>query len=117
MMMFDSDTRIVQWSSEELIIPYRSPKDGIVHRYFPDFVIVIQMPDGTKKVRVIEVKPSSKLIQPVPKKKVTGKFMKELLEYETIQSKKRAAEAYCADRGWSYVFVTEHDLFPKKSHK
>jgi len=117
MMMWDEDPRVIQWSSEELIIPYRHPKDGMIHRYFPDFVLVLQMPDGSKKIRVIEVKPSKKLVQPVPKKKVTRKFMVELLEYETIQCKKRAAEAFCADRGWEYVFITENDLFPKKRHK
>jgi hypothetical protein len=117
MIMFDEDPRIIQWSSEELIVPYRAPKDGLIHRYFPDFIIVIQAADGTKKVRMVEVKPSKKLIQPVPKKKVTNKFIKELLEYETIQCKKRAAEAFCADRGWEYVFLTENDLFPKKRNK
>lgn len=117
MVMFDEDSRVLQWSSEELIVPYRSPKDGLLHRYFPDFVIVIQAPDGSKKVRMIEVKPSKKLVQPVPKKKVTNKFVQELLEYEVIQTKKRAAEAYCADRGWEYVFITENDLFPKKRNK
>jgi len=117
MVMFDEDPRVIQWSSEELIVPYRSPKDGMVHRYFPDFVIVVKSSDGSNKVRMIEVKPAKKLVQPIPKKRVTAKFMKEYLEYEVIQSKKRAAEAFCADRGWEYAFITENDLFPKKRNK
>jgi hypothetical protein len=117
MVMWDEDDRVVQWSSEELIVPYRSPKDGLIHRYFPDFIVVFQMPDGTQKVKMVEVKPAKKLIQPVPNKKVTQKFLKELLEFETIQCKGRAAQAFCADRGWEYVFITENDLFPKKRHK
>lgn len=117
MVMFDEDPRILQWSSEETIVPYRSPKDGLIHRYFPDFLVVAQQADGTQKVKMVEVKPYAKLQMPVPKKKVTRKFLKEVVEYEVIQTKKRAAEAFCADRGWEYVFITEHDLFPKKRPK
>lgn len=114
MVMFDEDDRIVQWSSEECIVPYRSPKDGEIHRYFVDFLVVIKKPDGTQAVRMIEVKPAKKLIPPVPKKRITQRFLHDVMEYEVIQAKKRAAEAFCADRGWEYVFITEHDLFPKK---
>jgi Straboviridae/Kyanoviridae head completion nuclease len=117
MIMFDEDDRVLKWNSEEVIVPYRSPKDGLIHRYFVDFCVQVKLPNGTTKIRLVEVKPSNKLVQPVPKKKITNKFLKELLDYEVIQSKKRAAEAYCADRGWEYVFLTEHDLFPKKAHK
>jgi hypothetical protein len=35
----DNHPGVLQWGSEELIIPYRSPIDGRVHRYFPDFII------------------------------------------------------------------------------
>src|SRR5438105_4643209 len=114
MVMIDEDDRVLKWSSEELIIPYRSPKDEMVHRYFPDFALLVKMPDGSTKVRVVEVKPSNKLVQPVPKKRITKKFMTEMLGYAIIQAKKKAAEAYCADRGWEYVFITEKDLFPRK---
>ena len=33
----DETNDIVQWSSEEIIVPYRSLIDGRKHRYFPDF--------------------------------------------------------------------------------
>lgn len=117
MVMFDEDDRIIQWSSEECVVPYRSPKDQQIHRYFPDFIIVAKRPDGTKIIRMIEVKPAKKLQQPTPKKRVTQKFLKEIVEYEVIQAKARAARAFCADRGWEYVFFTENDLFPKKRPK
>ena len=37
MRYLDNNSGIKEWASEELIIPYRSPIDGRVHRYFPDF--------------------------------------------------------------------------------
>ena len=34
----DDNPNILRWSSEEVIIPYRTD-DGNLHRYFPDFMI------------------------------------------------------------------------------
>jgi hypothetical protein len=42
MRYLDENSSIVQWSSEELAIPYVSPLDGRVHRYFPDFIVKIK---------------------------------------------------------------------------
>ena len=33
----DSNKNILEWGSEEVIVPYRSPIDNRYHRYFPDF--------------------------------------------------------------------------------
>jgi len=35
----DRNRNILEYSSEEVIIPYRSPVDNKYHRYFPDFYI------------------------------------------------------------------------------
>ena len=35
----DANPSIIEWGSEEIVIPYISPVDGKVHRYFPDFYI------------------------------------------------------------------------------
>ena len=39
MVYYDTSDAIIEWGSEEIIIPYLSPKDGRMHRYFPDFYI------------------------------------------------------------------------------
>ena len=31
----DLNVNVVEWASEEIVIPYRSPIDGKMHRYFP----------------------------------------------------------------------------------
>jgi hypothetical protein len=36
----DTNSKIVKWSSEEVIIPYRCKTDGKLHRYFTDLKIV-----------------------------------------------------------------------------
>ena len=33
----DKNKNVLEWNSEEIVIPYRSPVDNRIHRYFPDF--------------------------------------------------------------------------------
>ena len=52
MVYCDTSSAVIEWGSEEIIIPYLSPKDGRFHRYFPDFYIKVKQADGTiKKMR------------------------------------------------------------------
>lgn len=39
MQWCDLNSNIMEWGSEEFFIPYRSPVDKRVHRYFPDFYV------------------------------------------------------------------------------
>ena len=41
----DTTKSIIEWGSEELVIPYVSPWDGRYHRYFPDFYIKVRTKD------------------------------------------------------------------------
>ena len=113
MVRFDEDNQIVQWGSEELIIPYRSPLDNKIHRYFPDFIIKARQPDGTHVIRLIEVKPLAQTVAPVVKKKVTRRIIREIAEYGVNQAKWEAARNYALDRGWQFVVLTEKEIFPK----
>ena len=38
----DINENIIEWGSEEFFIPYVSPKDNRVHRYYPDFIIKVK---------------------------------------------------------------------------
>ena len=57
MVYLDTTEAIIEWGSEEIIIPYLSPVDGKVHRYFPDFYIKVRKHDGTVERSIIEIKP------------------------------------------------------------
>ena len=48
MVYLDDNDAILEWGSEELVIPYRSPVDGRIHRYFPDFTVLAKTKDGVK---------------------------------------------------------------------
>jgi hypothetical protein len=37
----DVNNSILHWASEEIVVPYVSPVDGHIHRYFVDFFILL----------------------------------------------------------------------------
>ena len=60
----DLNENILEWGSEEFYIPYISPLDRRVHRYFPDFIMKVKESTGHIKTYVVEVKPKRQTIQP-----------------------------------------------------
>jgi len=110
MVYCDMKGTILEWSSEEKCIPYRSPIDGKVHRYFPDFIIKVKESDGTIKKYMIEIKPKKQTIPPVKPKRQTKRYISEVYEYAKNQAKWQAAEEFCKDRLWEFKVFTEDDL-------
>ena len=72
MVYCDRNENILEWGSEEIIIPYRSPLDGRIHRYFPDFYIKVRESNGSVKKYIIEVKPKKQCVEPKVQKKRTN---------------------------------------------
>ena len=60
----DKNENILEWGSEELWIPYISPKDDRVHRYFPDFYIKYKNRHGNIQKSLIEIKPLKQTKKP-----------------------------------------------------
>lgn len=110
MSWLDKNPDIVSWASEELIIPYVSPVDNRVHRYFPDFLVKTKTRDGSLKTLLLEVKPKKQTIQPVPKKRVTKQFLNEVTTYAVNMAKWKAAREFCDDRKWEFRILTEEHL-------
>jgi len=106
----DTNERILEWSSEEKCIPYRSPIDGKIHRYFPDFLIKVKESNGSIKKYMIEIKPSKQTVPPQKPQRQTKKYISEVYEYAKNQSKWEAAKDWCADRGYEFKIITEHEL-------
>ena len=115
MSYFDMHEDVLWWSSEEKIIPYRSPVDNKIHRYFPDFLINIKNKEGKTETVMIELKPKSQTKEPKRPSKVTKKYINEVFTYGVNQNKWKAAEEFCADRGWRFMIMTEEEIFGKKS--
>jgi len=106
----DSNKNILEWGSEEVIVPYRSPIDNRYHRYFPDFYIKVRENTGKIKKYIIEVKPQKQCIEPKVQKKKTRSYVYQVCEYAKNQAKWKAAEEYCMDRGLEFKVLTENEL-------
>ncbi len=106
----DNNNKIVKWSSEEIIIPYRCPTDNKIHRYFPDFYIKYKDVKGKLHEKVIEVKPAKQVKEPKVQKRKTKKYLTEVFTYAKNKAKWEAAEDFCKDRKWEFQILTEKEL-------
>ena len=114
MVYCDNHTKILEWGSEEIALPYRSPIDNKVHRYFPDFYIKVRESNGKIKRYIIEIKPKKQTMEPKVKKRKTKGYIYEVYEYAKNQAKWKAAEEFCKDRMWEFKVLTEEELGIKK---
>ncbi len=110
MQYCDTNKSIVKRSSEEIVIPYRSPVDNRIHRYFPDFYVKYKDVRGNYQEKVIEIKPAKQVKEPKMQKRKTKKYVAEVFEYAKNQAKWEAAEDFCKDRKWQFQILTEKEL-------
>ena len=106
MVYCDRNDKVIEWGSEEVIVPYRSPWDGKIHRYFPDFIVKT----SNNQKYMIEIKPYRQIDKPKMPKKKTKSYMRESLEYIKNKAKWSAAKSYCEDNGLTFKLITEKDL-------
>jgi hypothetical protein len=111
MVFCDSNPSIIEWGSEEIIIPYRCPTDGKVHRYYPDFYIKVRSKKNQINKYIVEVKPKKQVAGPTkePKKK-NAAWKREVMTYVKNRAKWDAAEDFCEDRQMKFIILTEDHL-------
>lgn len=112
----DVNKNVLSWSSEEVIIPYKSPVDNRLHRYFVDFYVEALDTNGDKQIYLLEVKPAVQTKEPKKPGRRTKRYITEVMTYGVNQAKWKAAEDYCKHKGWTFKLITESDLY-KMSHK
>jgi len=111
MQYCDLTEDVISYQSEEFFIPYRSPIDNRIHRYFPDFFIKYKDKEGNMRKVIIEVKPKKDLKMPEtnPKRR-TKSWVYSVKAYAVNQAKWSAAREFCADRGYEFRIFTEDEL-------
>lgn len=114
MIYCDTNPNVLQYASEEIFIPYVSPVDNKVHRYFPDFLMKVKKADGNISKILVEVKPKSQTKPPVPGKRKTKKFLNEVKTWMINESKWKQAEEFCKDHNMEFMIITEDHLFKYK---
>jgi hypothetical protein len=102
----DKNPDILEWSSEEIVVPYKSPVDGKWHRYFPD--LWVKTFQG--EIYLAEIKPFAQTQEPKKRTRVTKQYLNEVKTWGINSSKWKAAQEYCADRKWKFKILTEKEL-------
>jgi len=104
MVFFDDTPAILWWQSEEVIVPYYSPVDEKMHRYFPDFIICLKNKHGEIRKIMIEIKPESDLREP------TKRQWKKLKTWTVNQAKWAAAREWCKQNDMEFEVMTERHI-------
>ena len=116
MVYLDNTPAVLKWSSEEIIIPYVSPLDNRVHRYFPDFYMKYKNKSNLIVEDLIEVKPFKQTSPPNPKRKLTKtgrkskRYLREVNTYIINDAKWKQAIKYCEERNWNWRIITEKEI-------
>ena len=106
----DRKDNVISWASEEISIPYVSPKDNRIHRYYPDFLIKVKEYNNKIQNYVVEVKPKKQTLPPKPRKRITKSYIYECTTYAVNQAKWKAANEFCKDNRINFKIVTEDEL-------
>ena len=110
MVYCDTNDKVLEWGSEEIIIPYISPWDGKVHLYFPDFYIKVKQYDGNLKKFIIEVKPKKQTRPPKPVVRKTKRWINEVRTFGINEAKWKHATKWCKDNDMEFKILTEEEL-------
>ena len=103
----DETKNVLNWGSEILAIPYVSPLDNKIHKYYPDIYIIYQNKDNEIVRELIEIKPANQsgLVE------TKSKYLKETIIVN--QAKWEAAQKYCEDNNIKFRVMTEKEIFGK----
>lgn len=106
----DRNPRVVSWASENVCLPYISPVDGRMHRYYVDNTVHIK--EGSKVVKyLIEIKPSKQTRPPgAHGNKKRSTIIHENVTWQVNQAKWTAAKCWCDKNGYIFQIVTEKEF-------
>jgi hypothetical protein len=110
MKFLDANPNILEWSSEETIIPYQNPLTGRVSRYFVDIYAKMKDKQGNIKKFLIEIKPHSQTLPPNQKQRNMKTLRYQQAEYVKNQAKWQAAMQWSQKHNQTFVILTEKQL-------
>ena len=110
MVYCDTSDSILEWGSEEIIIPYLSPVDGRIHRYYPDFYIKVKRADGKIERSIVEIKPKAQCSPPKTPQRKTRTFYKAIKTWAVNEAKWKYATEFCDINGIEFKILNEDHL-------
>ena len=109
----DDNPNVLEWGSENIIVPYISPLDNRAHRYYVDNYIAIK--EGSEVVKyLVEIKPSKQTKPPTTKYRKRQHLIYEQKQYVINQAKWKAAKEFCRKKGFTFIILTEKELIFKR---
>ena len=110
MKYLDRQPNVLEWASENVIIPYYNPVEKKTRRYFVDFYVKVRTTEGFIKKYIIEIKPFSQCNPPKKQKRTSNGYRSALKAYIRNQAKWKAAKKWADRRGWEFIVITEKEL-------
>jgi hypothetical protein len=103
MIFCDTNSNVINWSSEEIVIPYYSIIDERYHRYYVDFWVKIRSKRGIEEY-LIEIKPLQQCKPPKIKNpnKISKKELNEIKKWNINKQKWKSALNYANERNLKY---------------
>jgi hypothetical protein len=118
MKYLDRAPNVLEWASENVIIPYYNQIEKKTRRYFVDFYVKVQNPEGLIKKYIIEVKPASQCRPPKRRNRISSKYKNDLRRFIVNQNKWKSARKWAEQRGMEFIILTEKELdIPKNPYK
>tara|TARA_R110000824_G_scaffold93251_3_gene225652 strand:+ start:1729 stop:2169 length:441 start_codon:yes stop_codon:yes gene_type:complete len=109
----DNSSNVLKWGSENIVVPYKNPLDNRYHKYYVDNFVVIKEGKEIKKY-LVEIKPYKQTKKPQTKYRKKQHLIYEQKAYVTNQAKWSAAREYCKKCGFTFIIITEKELYNKK---
>jgi hypothetical protein len=110
MKYLDKQPNVLEWASENVIIPYYNPVEKKTRRYIVDFYVKVRTTEGFIKKYIIEIKPLNQCNPPKKQKRTSNGYRSALKAYIRNQSKWKAAKKWADRRGWEFIVITEKEL-------
>tara|TARA_B100000029_G_scaffold432202_1_gene444164 strand:- start:1006 stop:1353 length:348 start_codon:yes stop_codon:yes gene_type:complete len=110
MVYCDTNDAVLEWGSEEIIIPYLSPVDGKIHRYFPDFYIKVKRHDGKIEKSIVEIKPKNQCSPPKVPTRKTKRFYNAVKTWAVNEAKWKYATEFCDVNSMDFKILNEDHL-------
>ena len=110
MVYCDNNRAILEWGSEEIIIPYLSPVDGRIHRYYPDFYIKVKKHDGTIEKSIVEIKPKIQCSPPKIPDRKTRRFYNAVKTWAVNEAKWKYATEFCDVNSMDFQILNDDPL-------
>jgi len=110
MIWLDKNSRVIEWGSENVVVPYISPLDQKVHRYIVDMYVKIREGNEVKKY-LVEIKPDKQTRAPtVSKKKKQSTVIYENATWVVNEAKWTYAKLFAKKYNMEFIIITELDL-------